>query len=116
MQTDLNVRVSDGGDEHYVTLHHLSAVDDLVSISIVNTGVIGGLLATMPNVPLSAAAFDGTHIPSDQTRLNDAMALRGRPHDEVTHAGGHPYIRMWSREYDLREKTGAKHAGVTTWV
>jgi hypothetical protein len=68
VQTDLNVRILDRGDEHDVALHQLSTVDDLASTSMTNTGAIDGLLATVPDVPFPSAIFDGTYIPADTTR------------------------------------------------
>jgi len=102
VETDLNRRIFDGRDEHRVTLHQLSGIDDFASTSMTETGVIDRLDATVPNVPFSAAIFDGTYFPADATRDNYAAALRDRVHDEVTHAWLHSHIASWSREYDLR--------------
>jgi hypothetical protein len=116
VETDLNRRIFDGRYEHRVTLHQLSGVDDFASTSMTETGVIDRLDATVPNVPFSAAIFDGTYFQADPTRDNDAATLRDRVHDEVTHAWLHSHIALWSREYYLREKTDAEHAGITTRV
>ena len=116
VQTDLNVRIFDGGDEHCVPLHHLSAVDDFAATSMPDTGVIGRLLATVPDGPFSAAVVNGTYIPADKTRQHHSVTLLGGPHDEVPHAWCHSHIASWSREYGLNEETGTEYARITTWV
>ena len=108
VETDLNLRIFDGRDEHRVTLHQLPGVDDFASTSMTETGVIDRLDATVPNVPFSAAIFDGAHIPADSTRDNYAAALRDGVHDEVTHAWLYSHIALWSCEHDLREETEAE--------
>src|ERR1035438_2341874 len=57
VETDLNLRIFDGRDEHRVACPPLSGVDDFTSASMTETGVTDRLDATVPNVPFSAAIF-----------------------------------------------------------
>jgi hypothetical protein len=96
--------------------HDLSAIDDFASTSVPDTGVVGGLVAAVPNFPFPAAIVDGTHFPADETRDDYATTLRRGPYNEVTHASLHSHIALWSSEYDLREKADAGHATIPTRI
>lgn len=116
MEADLNARVLDGGYEHNMILHCLSAVDDFAPISVTDTWVVGGLFTTMPDVPFPAAVFDGAHIPADETRDDYATTLRDGPYDEVTRAWRRSHIASRSRECDLSEEADAGNARIPTRV
>ena len=114
VETHLGVRIFDGSDEHKVILHHFSAIDDLATISKLDTSALRRLRATVPDPPRSAAAFNRTYLPTDETRNDNPTSLCIRPHDEVAESGRLSYVAAWSREHDLSEEGHAVDGMIST--
>ena len=104
VKADFGVRAVDRGGKHNMALHDLSAIDDFVSISILDAGIIEGLLPAMPNIPVPSPVLDRTHLSTDEARHDDTIPLRGGPHNEVAETRRDSYVALRSSEHRLARK------------